>query len=139
MNKLSLGRTFVSLAISYTLGFAAIGVLLLPFGAIGLIVTVGEWLIALPFLGVTAIVVLLFKRSIAQHRAWWCAVSPAVLIGCWLTWEYKFSYYGLRYDFIDYLQIRNVGERAAFVALVSIISAISFYFIERSGSDSEKK
>lgn len=120
-----------ALVLSYVVGFAAVAVLLLPYlGGWGIILSIGGVIIALPFLGVAALVLLVFRRSIAAYPLAWCCAAPPAVLAAWLAAEYGTAYRFRGFTIPDYLAVRNVIERAVHVVLTAGMASVAFYVTE---------
>ncbi|KAB7782240.1 hypothetical protein [Methylorubrum populi] len=120
-----------ALVLSYVVGFAALAVLLLPYlGGWGIILSIGGVIIALPFLAAAALVLLVFRRSIAAHPLAWCCAAPPAVLAVWLAVEYGTNYRFRGFTILDYLAIRNVIERAVLVVLTACMVSVAFYVTE---------
>lgn len=90
------------------MGFAAVAVLSLSFlGGWGIILSIGGVIIALPFLAVAALVLLVFRRSIAAHPLAWCCAAPPAVLAAWRALEYGTSYRFRGFTIPDYLSLQT--------------------------------
>jgi hypothetical protein len=114
--------------------FAGNMIFALYFGGplIGVVLTIGGAVLALPILVPVVLAFVLLRTWILRHLPLWCVVAPVLVVVVWMWAEWQFNYSTRGNDLYWYLSLRNVWERAVLALTCASIASFMFWYLNRA-------